>query len=693
MAGSAIATAYVQIVPTTGGIGSAISREFSEIGEQSGSQLSQGVGSGFKRNFALAGVIAGAVSAVTSSMISSISDLASQALTASDATDKFKKTLDFAGLDTKTIGALTKSTQAYADATVYNLGDIQNITAQLASNGVASYDKLAEAAGNLNAISGGNAETFKSVGMVLTQTAGAGKLTTENWNQLANAIPGASGKVQEALARNGAFTGNFRDAMAEGQITSEEFNAVLMELGTDPVAVEAARSTETFEGAIGNLQATITGQLASALTSIKPMATEAIGALSSFVSDIPAMLKAAVDWAKEYKDWIIVVASVITAVMLPAIVVWVTNTVAGWATTTAAAITGATSQLVQSYKTVAGWVVMGAKAIFHAGEVVVGWVLTAAGASANFLLTLPFYLATVAHWVAMGVQALLNAPKVVAGWVMTSVAATANFAISAAHFAGMVAGWVLMGVQALANAAKVVAGWAITAAGALVNAGIMAVQFGIVVAGWIAMGIQALIGAASMAAAWFIAIWPIALVIAAIAAVIAVVVLLAMNWDAVVKWITDVWSGFVEWIQPGLKAVGDAFSAVFNGIGKVISGVFEGIVWVIKTYINTILKVINAVIDGLNGVGSFISKATGGTIGFKLGKLPLLAEGGTITGAGSVIVGEKGPEMLNLNRGASVVPLDKASGQTIVYNAAPNTSLDSEQALFNAMRRAKVVGW
>lgn len=186
---------------------------------------------------------------------------------------------------------------------------------------------------------------------------------------------------------------------------------------------------------------------------------------------------------------------------------------------------------------------------------------------------------------------------------------------------------------------------------------------------------------------------PITWIVLAIGVLIGAIVLLAMNWDTVVKWITDVWGGFIGWLQPGLKAIGDAFTSVFNGIGKVISGVFEGIVWVIKTYINTILKVINAVIDGLNGVGSFISKATGGTIGFKLGKLPLLAEGGTITGAGTVMVGEKGPELLNLGRGASVIPLDKASNaQTVNYYAAPNQSIDAEQALFQAIKRAKVVG-
>lgn len=185
---------------------------------------------------------------------------------------------------------------------------------------------------------------------------------------------------------------------------------------------------------------------------------------------------------------------------------------------------------------------------------------------------------------------------------------------------------------------------------------------------------------------------PITWIILGVMALIGAIILLALNWDSVVKWITSVWAGFVGWISPGLKAIGDAFSAVFNGIGQIISGVFQGVVFVIKTYINTIINLVNGVIGALNGVGSFISKATGGTIGFKLGKIPLLAQGGTITGSGTVLVGENGPELLNLNRGASVVPLDKASGQTVNYYAAPNQSLDAEQALLQAIKRAKVVG-
>ena len=217
--------------------------------------------------------------------------LVSEAAAATDATNKFKQTLDFAGIGTDEIEALAKSTREYADQTVYELADIQNVTAQLAANAIPNYDKLAEAAGNLNAVAGGNVDTFKSVGMVLTQTAGMGKLTPENWNQLAEAIPGASGMLQKAMQENGAYTGNFREAMEQGQITAEEFNQAIMDLGMTDAAKEAATSTETFEGAIGNLKAAVVGGIGDILTFLKPSLTGAINQLTGFVEGIPAALE------------------------------------------------------------------------------------------------------------------------------------------------------------------------------------------------------------------------------------------------------------------------------------------------------------------------------------------------------------------------------------------------------------------
>ena len=250
--------------------------------DKSASKSSSGLG----KFGAAAGAVGGLVSSGIGMAVDAIGDLTGDIIEASDSADKFKSTLNFSGLDTGTIDALTASTQTYADQTVYSISDIRNVTAQLAANGVQGFDKLAEAAGNLNAVAGGNAETFSSVGMVLTQTAGAGKLTTENWNQLADAIPGASGKLQEAMLKNGAYTGNFRDAMEKGEISAEEFNQAIMDLGMTDAAKEAATSTSTIEGAMGNLEASVVGVGTTILDQFKGPLTSGISMLAQGISGL-----------------------------------------------------------------------------------------------------------------------------------------------------------------------------------------------------------------------------------------------------------------------------------------------------------------------------------------------------------------------------------------------------------------------
>lgn len=276
---------------------------------------------------AIAGAMGGLVSTGVSMAVDAISDLSGDIIEASDSAQKFASTLSFAGLDTSTIDQLTASTQKYADQTVYDLSDIRNTTAQLAANGVDNYANLAEAAGNLNAVAGGNADTFRSVGMVLTQTAGAGKLTTENWNQLSDAIPGASGKLQEAMKKNGAYTGDFRDAMAKGEITAEEFNKAVMDLGMTDAAKEAATSTQTIEGAMGNLEASVVNVGVQLLDSFKGPLTEGMSALAEGIGGLPAMFKGLVSSAAPalqqignvFKSSFAPVGEIVSGQLLPAL--------------------------------------------------------------------------------------------------------------------------------------------------------------------------------------------------------------------------------------------------------------------------------------------------------------------------------------------------------------------------------------
>lgn len=235
--------------------------------------LSRGIGFGLLAGVGMQAVNMGA---------NLISNLSTEAITAVDSVEKFKSTMSFAGFKNNAIETASKEVNKYAADTVYDLSTVANTTAQLAANGISDYVGLTKAAGNLNAVAGGNANTFSSVAMVMTQTAGAGKLTTENWNQLANAIPGASGKLQEAMLKSGAYTGNFREAMEKGMITADEFNSAIMQLGTEPIAVEAAKSTKTFEGALGQLKAGIVEGLGGILQEIGvDNITNAINGLAS----------------------------------------------------------------------------------------------------------------------------------------------------------------------------------------------------------------------------------------------------------------------------------------------------------------------------------------------------------------------------------------------------------------------------
>ena len=301
-----IGSAYLTIFPSMDGFAAKLTSELngvnvSAIGDKMGDQLGDGISDGMSKATksasgfsgklsALSGVAMGVAGEIAGRLFDAVMNLSGEMVEASDSATKFASTLSFAGIDDSTIKQLTQSTQEYADKTVYDLADIRNVTAQLAANGVKDYAQLAEAAGNLNAVAGGSSETFRSVSMVMSQTAGQGKLVTENWNQLTDAIPGASGALQDAMREAGAFSGNFREAMENGEISADEFFAAVQKLGMQDVAIEAATSTSTIEGAMGNLQASVVGVGSQLITALNPAITGAMNVLTDVISGIPSLL-------------------------------------------------------------------------------------------------------------------------------------------------------------------------------------------------------------------------------------------------------------------------------------------------------------------------------------------------------------------------------------------------------------------
>lgn len=175
------------------------------------------------------------------------------------------------------------------------------------------------------------------------------------------------------------------------------------------------------------------------------------------------------------------------------------------------------------------------------------------------------------------------------------------------------------------------------------------------------------------------------------------------NWftDYIIKPITDAWNTFVGFFSGAVKAIGDFFKPVFDGVTGFFKSVVNGWISIFEKFINFFVNGINGIIRPINAVLDGVKAATGGAIALKIGtipnvNLPRLAEGGFVDQPTTALIGEAGPEV--------VAPLSKLeqwlglneqkSGQTINYYAAPNQSLDAEQALLQAVKRARVItGW
>lgn len=173
------------------------------------------------------------------------------------------------------------------------------------------------------------------------------------------------------------------------------------------------------------------------------------------------------------------------------------------------------------------------------------------------------------------------------------------------------------------------------------------------------------------------------------------------------QWFSDLWNGaltawntFTGAIQKAVEVVAQFFKDAFEGVGKFITGVFNGLVNFIKAPLNLIIGMINTVVRALNtiriDIPSWVPGLGGQSFGINIPPIPALAEGGFVTNPTMALIGEAGPEVvIPLNRFEKMIGLGSdGSGQQINYYAAPNQSLDSEQALFLAMKRSKVVlGW
>jgi len=328
MAGAGeIASAYLTIYPKLEGksVVSEVERGLGSAGTSAGRTFSDNASAAMRTGMGAAGTAGGnalaegfsAAKIAVANVISNIAMDAARQLQASfmdgvsqsDALQKFFSTMEFAGFDTSQIEGTMSAMRDYADQTVYDLDEVLNTTAKLAANGVSDYDQLVQAAGNLNAAAGGNAESFGYFANAITQVNGAGRLMSQDWNQIVNALPGASGAIQQELLAMGAWDesmGTFKDALAAGEVSADEFNQALVNLGMTDVAKQAATSTDTFEGAMGQFEAAVTNTMMEVYDALNEdgRITDAITAMGDAFETVAPYVSALADAFGDFVEFI-----------------------------------------------------------------------------------------------------------------------------------------------------------------------------------------------------------------------------------------------------------------------------------------------------------------------------------------------------------------------------------------------------
>lgn len=167
---------------------------------------------------------------------------------------------------------------------------------------------------------------------------------------------------------------------------------------------------------------------------------------------------------------------------------------------------------------------------------------------------------------------------------------------------------------------------------------------------WLATGAIAAFGTAVA-----IATSPIGLIVLGIVAVIAVLVLLYKHFDEITDFLGKVFS-------PIISGIGD----MFLGLADIVKGVFSSIMDFIKPGINFVIRTVNKVTHFIPGVD--------------VPEIPQLASGTNNFSGGMAIVGENGPELVNIPSGANVINNKNASklGETMEsYSQTKNSTTNN----------------
>ena len=289
-----------------------------------------------------------------------------------------------------------------------------------------------------------------------------------------------------------------------------------------------------------------------------------------------------------------------------------------------------------------------------------------------------------------GIQMAITAAGTVIGWITMAAGAVVNAAT-------IVGAWVMMGIQSMIQAARMAAAWLIAMGPVGLVIAIVVGLVALIIANWdnirnftvtvfnavasfltsvwnniVTWIRQALSNIWSTVSSIFnnvrnfiTSVWNgikavISGVVNGISSVISNVFNAIRNtvsniFNGIKGTISTIWNGIQTTISNSVNGIKSAVSNVFGTLSGIMTGAFNGVSGTIRGVINGVIGAINGAIGGINSMIDVANKVPGISIPH-MGSIPGLYKGGTIASSGMALVGEKGPELVTLPRGATVHP-------------------------------------
>ena len=143
----------------------------------------------------------------------------------------------------------------------------------------------------------------------------------------------------------------------------------------------------------------------------------------------------------------------------------------------------------------------------------------------------------------------------------------------------------------------------------------------------------------------------------------------AKAWEAIKDIGEEIWEGIKGILGAWGVDIEEIWTGIWNGISEEYHRIADPIIGFIQGLINKAIaakNIISSIGGGIGGVPSAVGSKFGALKSF-LGGIPGFADGVQNFGGGPALVGERGPELVNLPRGSSVTP-NGAGGNTYVFN-------------------------